>query len=38
MANIEVLYNKYHQDGLLGEDIVDLIKIQASITGNLSFK
>lgn len=38
MANIMVLYNKFHQDGLLGDDIVDLIRIQSSIPGNLQFK
>jgi hypothetical protein len=38
MENILQLYNKYHQDGLLGDDIVDLIRIQSSIPGNQSFK
>jgi len=38
MPLIATLYDKYHQDGLLGDDIVDLIKIQASISGNEGFK
>jgi hypothetical protein len=38
MDNILVLYNKYHQDGLLGDDIVDLIRILSSVPGNQSFK
>jgi len=38
MQKIAHLHEKYHQDGLLGEDILDLIKIQAAIPGNIAFK
>lgn len=38
MQRIAALYDKYHQDGLLGDDIVDLIKILAAISGNEGFK
>lgn len=32
------LYDKYHQHSLLCDDIVDLLKIQGSISDNLAFK
>lgn len=38
MQKIAQLFEKYHQDGLLGDDIVDLIKIHAAIPGNIAFK
>jgi hypothetical protein len=38
MTNIQALYWKYHQEGLLGDDIVDLIRIQSCIPQNTAFK
>lgn len=32
------LFEKYHQDGMLGEDILTLIKLLARIPNNDSFK
>lgn len=38
MPGILKLYNRYYCDGLIGNDIVDLIKQWASIPNNETFK
>lgn len=38
LENVTKLYDKYHQHSLLCDDIVDLLKIQGSISDNLAFK
>ena len=38
MENIKGLYARFYQDGFLGEDILDLIKILSAVKGNQKFK
>ena len=37
MPGILDLYSRYYQDGMIGPDIVDLIKVWARIPNNLAF-
>lgn len=38
LDNVAKLYDKYHQHSMLCDDIVDLLKIQGSISENTAFK
>ena len=38
LENVAKLYDKYHQHSMLSDDIVDLLKIQGSISDNVAFK
>jgi len=37
MSALQKLYERYQHDGLLDDDIVDLIKIMAAVSGNSEF-